>query len=70
MTSEKLLRRIVLGAIEGKCMDGSIPEKGTEPRFRDLDSVIALPLTSDLTFGILVTSLKLGGDRINLLYLD
>ena len=51
-------------------MDGSIPEKGTEPRFRDLDSVLALPLTSDLTFGMLLTSLRLGGDKINQLYLD
>ena len=51
-------------------MDGSIPEKGAEPRFRDLDSVLALPLTSDLTFGMLLTSLKLGGDKINQLYLD
>ena len=31
---------------------------------------LALPLTSDLTFGMLLTSLRLGGDKINQLYLD
>lgn len=43
--------------------------KNTELRCKDLDTVLALPMTGHLTLSMLLTSLKTGGDIIQQLYL-